>query len=122
MDETVQVAVHLDEGDAARMRMALNNIANLCAHYAQAGQAVAVELVANGPGLALLRADLSPLPEKVAGLAADGVRFSACANTLRGITRDEGAAPALLPAAQIVPSGVVRLIELQRAGWAYLRP
>lgn len=122
MNETVQVAVHLDEADPARMRMALNNIANLRAHYTQAGQAVAVELVANGPGLALLRADLSPLADRVAELAAEGVRFSACANTLRGITRDEGTAPVLLPAAQVVPSGVVRLIELQRAGWAYLRP
>ena len=118
----MQVVFHLDENDPARMRLALNNIANLARHYAQVGQAVEIELVANGPGLHLLRADTSPLADRVAELAAAQVRFSACANTIAGIAREEGRAPALLPAAQVVPSGVVRLVELQRAGFAYLRP
>jgi len=122
MDETVRVAVHLDEARVVRMRMALNNIANLLAYYAEAGQAVEIELVANGQGVTLLRAGVSPLAERVAEMAARGVRFSACANTLRGMSRDQEEAPELLDGVVVVPSGVVRLVELQRVGWAYLRP
>jgi intracellular sulfur oxidation DsrE/DsrF family protein len=36
--------------------------------------------------------------------------------------KKEGHAIEILPEAVIVPSGVVRLMELQGKGWSYLRP
>jgi uncharacterized protein len=39
-----------------------------------------------------------------------------------GMEKTEGHAIAILPDATIVPSGVIRLMELQEQGWSYVRP
>ncbi len=72
----------------------------------------------------MLRADTSPVKERIAvlGLEMENLQFSAC-----GVTRDKMAEKAgkeipLLSEATPVPSGVVRLIELQEKGWSYVRP
>jgi intracellular sulfur oxidation DsrE/DsrF family protein len=36
--------------------------------------------------------------------------------------KKEGHPISILPEASLVPSGAVRLIELQEQGWSYLRP
>ncbi len=59
--EAKRVAIHVDENDPKRMSMALNNAANIFKHYNETGEAVEVRLVANGPGLHMLRADTSPV-------------------------------------------------------------
>lgn len=50
------------------------------------------------------------------------IRFSACDNTKQGMEKAEGHAISIVPEATVVPSGVVRLMELQEAGWSYVRP
>ena len=50
------------------------------------------------------------------------VKFAACANTKDGMEKREGKAISVVSQAEIVPSGAVRLIELQEQGWSYLRP
>ncbi len=50
------------------------------------------------------------------------LRFSACENTRAGMSKREGKEVPLLNEAKRVPSGVVRLIELQEQGWSYIRP
>ena len=52
-------------------------------------------------------------------LALTGVQFSACNNALNGL----GIAKEQLPEyVQIVPSGVLHLIEKQHQGYAYIKP
>lgn len=119
-----KVAVHVDENDPARMNMALNNIANTKEYYASKGEKVEIELVAYGPGLHMLRADTSPVKERIAAMALENedIKFSACANTMAGMAKKEGKEPVLISEAVVVPSGVVRLVELQENGFAYVRP
>lgn len=50
------------------------------------------------------------------------LRISACNNTKEGMEKKEGHPISVLSEAVIVPSGVVRLMELQEKGWSYLRP
>jgi len=50
------------------------------------------------------------------------IQFSACNITKEGMEKTEGHAISVLPGATIVPSGVVRLMELQEQGWSYIRP
>ena len=120
----IRVAIHVDENDPATMTMALNNVANIKKHYAAQGQSVAVEVVAYGPGLHMFRPDTSPVADRIAAMALeyDDLAFSACGNTLAGMSAKAGHDVALIEEAHVVPSGAVRLIELQRAGWSYLRP
>ncbi len=122
--EPVRVAIHVDENDPARMNMALNNAANVSAYYEQKGQEVEIQIVAYGPGLHMLRKDTSPVADRIAAMSLEleNLSFAACGNTHRKMSEKAGAPVPLIEEAQMVPSGVVQLIELQRQGWAYIRP
>ncbi len=119
-----KIAVHVDEADPQRMNMALNNVQNMKAFYDAAGQKVEIEVVAYGPGLHMLRSDTSPVKDRIStmSLEIEGLTFSACANTLKGMSKKEGKEVELVSESHMVPSGVVRLVELQEGGYAYVRP
>ncbi len=119
-----KVAIHVDENDPATMNMALNNIANLRKYYDSKGESVEIELVAYGPGLHMLRADTSPVADRIATLSLEieNLTFSACGNTHANMSKKAGKDVQLLDEAQKVPSGVVQLITLQEQGYAYIRP
>ncbi len=118
-----RLALHVDRNDATVMNMALGNAGNAAAAFAERGESIAIELVAYGPGLTMLRADTSPVKERLAALheKLPQMVFSACHNTLQLMQRTEGKDIPLLPPARIVPAGVVRLIELQEQGWSYVK-
>ena len=121
--ETHYVAVHVNDSDVRVMNMALNNVQNLTAYYTAQGDSVVAEVVAYGPGLMMYMPD-SPVAPRIAemSLSHDNLRFAACGNTIRKMTQKRGAPLTLVEEAQEVPSGVVRLIELQQDGYAYIRP
>ena len=50
------------------------------------------------------------------------VRFVACQNTLDSMARREGKAIPIIEEAELVPAGVVTLIELGEKGWTIVRP
>ncbi len=118
-----RAAMQVDDSRAEVMNLALNNVSAIMRYYADKGEEVVLELVAFGPGLAMLRADASPVAARIASLAegTPHLVFSACENTMRAVERAEGKAVTLIPQARTVPSGVVRLIELQEQGWSYIR-
>lgn len=122
--EMRKVAIHVDDNDPKRMNMALNNIQNLKKYYDKKGQKVQIELVAYGPGLHMLRADTSPVKDRIATMALEieGLQFSACGNTHARMSKKAGKDVGLLSEAIKVPSGIVRLVELQEEGYAYIRP
>ena len=74
----------------------------------------------------MLRADTSPVKDRLKRLKQDSfpsrVAFSACGNTMTGMEKKEGHPIAIVPEASVVPAGVVRITELQEAGWSYIRP
>lgn len=119
-----RMAVQIDTGDAAVMNLALGNIGNAADFYAKQGETFAVEIVAYGPGLAMLRDDISPVKDRLAALRTKvpGLVLSACHNTIAAVELNEGKKVVLVPGAAEVPSGVVRLMELQEQGWSYIRP
>jgi hypothetical protein len=90
------------------------------------GETVQIEIVTYGPGLHMLRADTSPVQDRIKQIAdasfPSAIKFSACGNTKEGMEKREGKAISIIPQAEVVPSGAVRLIELQEQGWSYLRP
>ena len=108
------------------MHQVLNNVENLIEYYHSIGEQAQVEVVAYGPGLNMLRADKSPVKDRIASLKNDSfpsrVAFSACGNTKQTMEKAEGHAVEIVPQASIVTAGVVRLTELQEQGWSYIRP
>ncbi len=122
--KTHHVAFQVDVADAAVMNMTLNNIGNMYDYYRDRSEAVDIEVVAFGPGLAMLRDDISPVKQRLAAFHAayPTLVFSACENSRRAASQAEGHEIALVPEAHPVPAGVVRLSELQEQGYTYLRP
>jgi len=118
------LAIHVDENDPVKMNIALNNAKNVTNYYRAKGDTVKIEIVAYGPGLHMFREDTSPVKGRIAAMALEheNLEFAACGNTLKGMTKKEGKEPKLVSEANVVPSGVVRLMELQEDGWAYVRP
>ena len=104
------------------MNLALNNTTNVIEYYRAKGEDVNVDVVTYGPGLHMLRADTSPVKDRIKSLKdaafPSKIQFSVCGNT----KEKEGGPVTVLSEAVIVPSGVVRLMELQEKGWSYVRP
>ncbi|MFZ7090310.1 hypothetical protein [Primorskyibacter sp. 2E233] len=121
---THHVAVHVDQNDPQVINMALNNVQNVTNYYESQGDSVVVEVVAYGPGLSMLVKETSPVADRIStmSLEMENLTFAACGNTHAAMSKKKGAEVALLDEAQITPSGVVRLIELQEQGYAYIRP
>jgi intracellular sulfur oxidation DsrE/DsrF family protein len=121
-----RVAIQVDQNDPQVMNLALNNATNVIEYYRGKNEDVEVDIVTYGPGLHMLRADTSPVQDRIKrlkDLAFPGkIQFSACNNTKQGMEKTEGHAISVLSDATIVPSGVVRLMELQEQGWSYVRP
>jgi intracellular sulfur oxidation DsrE/DsrF family protein len=121
-----RIAIHVDQNDPQVMNMALNNATNVIEYYRARNEDVEIDVVAYGPGLHMLRADTSPVQDRIKHLkeiATPGkIQFSACNNTKQGMEKTEGHAISIVPDASIVPSGVIRLMELQEQGWSYVRP
>lgn len=119
-----KVAIHVDQNDKKVMNMALNNVNNLAKYYKSKGDTVQIEVVAYGPGLHMLRADTSPVKDRIEmmSLAMPNLVFSACGNTHRKMSKKSGKDVPLLSEASKVPSGVVQLIALQEKGYSYIRP
>jgi len=121
-----RLLMHVDQNDPAVMNLALNNATNVIEHYRAKGEEVSVDIVAYGPGLHMLRADSSPVQDRIKQLKGmafpSNVQFSACANTKESMEKKEERSIAVLSDATIVPSGVVQLMEKQEKGWSYIRP
>jgi intracellular sulfur oxidation DsrE/DsrF family protein len=107
----VEVAV---EG-SAQWESVLNNIENL--QKAFAPDPTEVEVVAHGKGLAMLQKANAAQSERMAKLAAAGVTFAACENTMRRMKVQKSD---LFDFVITVDSGVAEVVRKQEAGWAYL--
>ena len=87
-----KVAIHVDEKDAKRMNMALNNAQNIDKYYQSKGEKVLIEIVTYGPGLNMLREDTSPVKGRIAAMSLemDNLSFAACGNTQAKMKKKEG--------------------------------
>ena len=121
-----RIAIQVDQNDPQVMNLALNNATNVIEYYRAKNEDVDVDIVTYGPGLHMLRSDTSPVQDRLKRLkemAFPGkIQFSACNNTKQGMEKTEGHAISIISDATLVPSGVVRLMELQEQGWSYIRP
>jgi uncharacterized protein len=112
-----KVAYHLSDLD--KVNFVLGNIKN---HYDGTGGNVDIALVVHGPALAAFKSKgiSAAISGRFAGLVHEGLDPHACANTMQGM--DIALADLLEGFHAADKGGVVKLAELQREGYAYLRP
>jgi uncharacterized protein len=81
---------------------------------------IAIEVVAFGPGIDLLRAE-SPNRARIDSLVSQGVQFDICMNTVDTLER-EGKHVNINPKAVKVQVGVARILALTKKGYTLVRP
>jgi intracellular sulfur oxidation DsrE/DsrF family protein len=116
--------LQVNTNDPAAMNLALNNATNVAQYYGELGEQVKVEVVAFGPGLHMLRDDTSPVKARIEtmALSTPEVSFKACGNTQENMHKAENKDIPIIPQAQVVKSGVVRIMELEEQGLNYIKP
>ena len=116
--------LQVNMNDPAMMNLALNNATNVAQYYKDLGEKVTIEVVTFGPGLHMLRDDTSPVKARIKAIKEGNppISFKACGNTKENMQKVENKEIPLIPEATVVRSGVVRVMELQEAGWTYVRP
>ena len=123
-DGVKRLAIQISDNEKGTFQKALNVAANFARAMSEAGEMYEVEIVAFNAGLHILREDTSPVMERINSFAQSmpEVTFSACNNTITGMTKKEGKAPPITSHAQVVPGGVTRLMELDAMGYFVIRP
>ena len=111
-----RVVMQVSDADPAKWNLALNNARNLQADLGAAN--VAIEIVAYGPGIGMLKAD-SVVGNRIGEALGHGVKVAACENTMRGQKLQKSD---MLDGIGYVAAGVVEIMQKQQEGWAYLRP
>jgi len=116
--------LQVNSNDPPAMNLALNNATNVAQYYKDAGEKVKIEVVTFGPGLHMLREDTSPVKARIEEMALSmpEVSFKACGNTQEKMKKAENKDIPIVRQAEIVKSGVVRVMELQEMGWTYVKP
>lgn len=110
-----RVVFQVADGGVTVHERLLRNLTNLLDDLQ--GEGVEVEVIAHGPGLALLLARGRAV-DTLAGLQQRAVVFSACENTLR---RQHLTVADLVDGVRTVPSGIAAVVRRQSEGWSYLR-
>lgn len=114
-----KIVLQISDPNPFKQTLVLNVANNLIKHYGR--DLVDIEIVAFGPGLRLLFKD-NANKGRISGLAGNGVKFSACANTTRNMGKKLGSPPALNPNAVTVSAGVVRIVDLVGKGYILVKP
>jgi len=114
--ERYKVVLQVSDNDPAKWNLALNNARNIQADLGK--ENVAVEIVAYGPGLNMLKGD-SKVADRLAGALDNSVGLMACENTMRNTKTTRGD---MYGGIGYVKASVVHIMQRQREGWAYVRP
>jgi intracellular sulfur oxidation DsrE/DsrF family protein len=116
------VVILIDSDDEKIMGHAISYSMNITRDFAVKHEAVEIEIVANGSGIKLFRADTSPLQQSLSYLrqTLPNIVFSMCDSSRQIAEQKEGRAIDLIPGARLVPFGIGRVVELEEAGWSYV--
>ena len=114
-----KIVLQLSDNDPKRQALVISVAYNLLKFYDP--DKVAIEVVAFGPGIDLLRTD-NGNRNRVESLIAQGVRFDVCLNTVDTVERDTGKRPEIILAATPVQVGVGQILLLTENGYTLVRP
>ena len=118
-----RVLIHVAHDNTAELSQALDDIEGLLTYYRDKHQSARVEVVLNGKGLRLVRADTSKFAGRIAQLQKEykNLTFAACQNTIDRLKREQGVIVRLLPGVTVIDSGMAEIMRRQNQGWTYLQ-
>ncbi len=115
---TYKAVFHVDQNEGSVMNLALANVSNLL--KAIPGQEHDLVVLFNGPGVKLVAwDDVVPFLELIKDVVTQGVRFQVCRNAMVRFAISE---EQVIDECEVIPAGIVGLIDLQNDGFAYIKP
>ena len=114
-----KIVLQLSDNDPKKQGLVISVANNLMKFYDP--DKVAVEIVAFGPGIELLRPE-NPNRKLVESLVAQGARVDICLNTVDTLERDTGKRPEYISAATPVQVGVAQILFLTENGYTLVKP
>ncbi len=114
--ERYKVVIQVSDADPTKWNLALNNARNIQQDLGNGN--VEIEIVAYGPGLAMLKSD-SRVADRLGEALDNSIALLACENTMRNakVTKAE-----MYSGIGYVGAGVVHIMKREREGWQYIRP
>ncbi len=138
-DDVIKIVYQCDFPDITRMHMMLNTLNNVVQDYESASQTYEIDIVAFGPCLQYVMKDFKGTkfdrkpyidrggPEKngtsgriknLVMKAGEKIKIIACANTMK---KRNVKAEQMADYVEFTPSGIIKVIDLQREGYAYIK-
>lgn len=114
-----KIVLQISDSDPFKQTLVLNVANNILKHYGP--DRVEIEIVSFGPGLRLLFKD-NVNAGRIESLVSNGVRFSACSNTIKAMGKKLGEEPVLNKNAVKVSAGIVRIVDLTNQGYKLVKP
>jgi intracellular sulfur oxidation DsrE/DsrF family protein len=114
-----KIVLQLSENDPKTQGLVISVANNLMKFYDP--DKVAIEVVAFGPGIDLLKPD-NANRKAVESLVAQGVRVDICLNTVDTLEREVGKRPEFLSVATPVQVGVAQILFLTENGYTLVTP
>src|ERR1700682_2219759 len=108
-----RVVIQVSDNDPAKWNLALNNARNIQTDLGK--ENVEIEIVAYGPGLAMMGAE-SKVADRLAAAMDSNVGLIACENTMQNTKVSKAG---MYGGIAYVPAGVTHIMKRQREGWAY---
>lgn len=117
-----KVLVHASSAGRDVLATALDEVEDLLREARASSRPLQVEIVANGPGLDILRADEHGFAERLVALRREypDLGFVACGQSLQR-RRAEGHPVEIVTGAVVAPSALQQVMERLRDGWIYVR-
>jgi uncharacterized protein len=118
-----KVLIHISSGQPEHLKSVLDDVDDLMSYYRRTHQKARVEVVANGEGLGMLLAGVSPYAGRIREMQKKyaGLTFVACQNTIDRYQEQLGMTAKLLPGVVVIDSGVAQIMRRQQEGWAYIQ-
>ncbi len=111
------VVIHIDTDDSVRLTKAFFSAKNLLEAYKDDG--IQIVFIANGDGVKLFTKDReNSLKDEMISLYNQGVKFMVSQNALR---ETHLGLDSVLEFVKIVPSGIVEMVSLSKAGYQYIK-
>ena len=111
-----RLVFHVSENNPVHWNVALNMA--MAFQKNQGKDNSEIEIVAIGPGLNMLKAD-SKVTDRIAQALDRNIDVVACGETMQvtKVKKED-----LVGGVRVVPGGLLEIVNLQRNGWAYIRP
>jgi intracellular sulfur oxidation DsrE/DsrF family protein len=120
--ESQKFIVHVGSSNPVRLKTALDETESLLDSYRRSNRKLQVEIVANGGGVDLLRADVSPYAKRIGMMQEKypNLDFMACAQTIKKL-QEKGVDVKLLPHTGVASSALDQITLRLKQDWVYIK-